>query len=147
MATYKASVLNASEIIDTFEGIYKRTFHKANGLDLKGWVETFELWEESGISKNAFATLLVEKKYFDKVSTLNQNFGHINWAIEDNGLDVREICLEFSGMNEIRDARYPKTPKAPAIVNKAKGKFNAKVEASKYTEDQILAMLVAKKKG
>lgn len=145
MATIKASVLNASTITETFEGIYRSTFHKANVLTLEGWIQAFELWEESGISKNAFASVLVEGGYFERTSTVNQNFGHIAWAIEENGCETEDIRADYSGMNEIREERYGKKSDAPAPKKaKAKVKFNAKTEASKYTRAEILEMLAVK---
>jgi hypothetical protein len=153
MATNNASDILASETITTsFEVIYRETFHKANGLNLQGWLQTWELWEESGVSKNAFAKILVDGGYFEKVSTINQNLGHIKWVIEENGYeDASEILADYSGMGEIRGERDShKEPKAPETkapkATKAKA-FNAKAEAKNFTEEQIIAMLVEKKKG
>jgi len=143
VATNQASVLHASSIITSFEVIYRETFHKANGYELKGWLATWELWEESGMTKNAFAQLLVQGEYFDKVTTINQNFGHIKWVIEENGYDeASEILADYSGMREIRDERYPKD--SAKVKKNDVEKFDAIREAKKFTKAQLVAMLAVK---
>ena len=122
--TNKASVLNASNgtpsnieaglyssIRDEVSASAGKSFIKAGKYSLQGWVQVFECWQGSGISKNAFATVVDGMVFGDAVlvkSTLNAYMGIIEWALDyfdetlDEDSDSLTILSEFASMTELR---------------------------------------------
>lgn len=126
---------NLSELLREVEVKY---FLAASKSVLTGWVKVYELYDESGMTANAFAQLVVDAEIEGRVSTVKQNISHIEWAVE-NGYELGE----FVSLGEIRALRYPAKPQAAKAVKR----FDAKREAKKYTVKQLEAMLAVAKAG
>jgi hypothetical protein len=143
--------MKKQDIIREYRSGAGESFRKGEAFDLQGWCQAYELYLDSGLDTVQFGTVL-EDAGLNKLATVKQNLSHIKWAIAflsegmENDATIHDVVSEFTGVNQIREARYgKKVKKAPAkVASTKKPKFDAKVSAKDFTVAQLLAMLAVK---
>ncbi len=142
--------MKKQDIIREYRSGAGESFRKAGAYDLQGWCQTYELYLDSGLDTVQFGTVL-ENAGLNKLATVKQNLSHIKWAIAflsetlEDDATIEDVVSEFTGVNQIREARYGKKETEPAKVSGTKKpKFDAKASAKQFTVAQLLAMLAVK---
>lgn len=151
--------MKKTQIVADYKATAGKSFAMGEAFDLQGWCQTYDLYLESGLDTVQFGQVL-DDAGLNKVATVKQNLSHIKWALAylsesmDDEATIMDVVREFTGVNAIRNVRYPKQetttkkkqepkPKAKAKA-KGKGKFDAKATAKEFTVAQLLAMLAEK---
>lgn len=142
--------MKKTQIVANYKATAGKSFEMAGAFDLQGWCQTYELYLESGLDTVQFGQVL-EDAGLNKVATVKQNLSHIKWALAylsesmDDEATIMDVVREFTGVNAIREVRYPNKKNTTEKKQASKSvKFDAKVRAKDFTVAQLLAMLAEK---
>ena len=148
--------MKKQEIVAQYRATALVSFTKADAYDLQGWVQTYELWADSGMNKADFGQVLQDAN-LNKQSTVKQNLSHISWALEllENEIDeptTLDVVSRWASLNAIRSERYPNNTKSTATVKveKVSKAFDAKAQAKQMKKEltrkqiaELIAELIA----
>lgn len=139
----EGNTMKKQDIIREYRSGAGESFRKAGAYDLQGWCQVYELYLDSGLDTVQFGTTL-EDAGLNKLATVKQNLSHIKWAIAflsetlEDDATIEDVVSEFTGVNQIRNARYEKKDnqkkKAPAKVASTKPKTEAQVRKALIAE-------------
>jgi len=109
--------------------------------DLLEWVLMHDLLESTGMTVNAFSTVLVKNGVANSVDTCNKYLGNIVWAYDyddsfgfSGSYNKARLTGEFTSMDEIRKMRASENAKTSKPKSKPKKKDTAETLAEKYTK-------------
>lgn len=151
--TLTKNIANAlrSELVTLLDTLVLRDFATKKAR-LLNWVLFYDLWEASGLSKNEYVKILVEKQVISSVSQGNNNLSDIEWALEydDNfgftgDYENAQLVGEFTSMGEIYALRNSERAKVSKKVTKSEAEValaTAKRLAKGKTKKQIRALIV-----
>lgn len=148
----EGNTMKKQDIIREYRDGALKSFTKGKAFALQGWIEMYLLWETTGMSQNEFATFcevneleVDDERSTAKASSVKQNFSHLDWAVDECGLDcVSQLPSEYKSLGAIRAERYPNKKEAVVKPAKKKQAFDAKAAAKDFTVAQLLAMLAVK---
>ncbi len=128
-----------SDLVTLLDTLVLRDFATKKAR-LLNWVLFYDLWESSGLSKNEFVKILVEREVISSTSQGNNNLSDIEWALEyddsfgfTGDYENAKLVGEFTSMGEIYKLR-----------NQDRAKSSKKKTTKPEAEVQAIAKRVAK---
>ena len=126
-----------SEHIQLLDTLAKRDFHNKKDRLLL-WVLLYDLWESTGMTKNAYGKVLLEREIVSSLSQWNNYISNIEWALEyddefgfTGDYENAQLVGEFTSLQEIYNLRNDERGKKS---NKVAPKFDADKIAKRYAK-------------